>query len=98
MGPDCHILGVLKEIRAKTSKNFGDTIEVIVEPDLEPRVVEIPPDLAKALKQEKTAAAYFNSLAYSHQKEYVGYILEAKREETRAKRIAKTIEVLKQGK
>lgn len=98
MGSDCHILGVLKEIRAKTGKGFGDTIEVIVEPDLEPRVVEVPPDLAKALKQERAAAAYFNSLAYTHQREYVGYILEAKREETRAKRIAKTIEVLKQGK
>ena len=40
----------------------------------------------------------YNSLSYSHQREHVGYITEVKREETRAKRIAGTIETLKQGK
>ena len=60
--------------------------------------VEVPPGPAKALKKEKAAAAYFNSLSYTHKREYAGYIMEARREETRAKRIARTIEILKQGK
>lgn len=98
MGAECHILGVLKEIRDQIGKTFGDKVKVTVEEDLEPRIVELPPDLAKALKKEKAAQAYFNSLSYSHQREYAGYIMEAKREETRAKRIARTIKILKQGK
>jgi hypothetical protein len=98
MGTECHILGVPKEIRTKTGRDVGDTIKVALEEDTEPRVVEVPPDLAKALMKEKAAQAYFNSLSYSHQREYVGYITEARREETRAKRIVRTIEVLKQGK
>jgi len=61
-------------------------------------VVEVPSDFAKALKQEKSALAYFQSLSYSHQREYVKHITEAKREETRTKRIDRTIEILKQGK
>jgi uncharacterized protein YdeI (YjbR/CyaY-like superfamily) len=69
-----------------------------VELDVEPRLVEIPPELAKAFKKEKAAAAYFNSLAYSHKREYVGYITEAKKEETRLRRVAQTIEMLKKGK
>jgi hypothetical protein len=97
MGSDCHILGILKDIRERTGKSFGDTIKVTVEADVEPRRVGLPPGFAAALRKEKAAQAYFNSLSYSHQREYAGYITEAKREETRAKRIAKTVELLKQG-
>ena len=97
MGTDCHILGIRKEIREQIGKTFGDEIKVTVEPDTEPRVVEIPPELAKALKKEKAAEAFFNSLAYSHQREYVGYITEAKKEETRARRVAQTIAMLKKN-
>ncbi len=98
MGTEHHLLIILKEIREKIGKTFGDEVEITVEPDTEPRVVEIPPGLAKAFKQEKAAADYFNSLPYSHQKEYVGYITEAKKEETRARRVAQTIEMLKKQK
>jgi hypothetical protein len=98
MGSDCHVLGVLKGIREQTGKTFGDQIKVTVAADAAPRVVALPADLAQALRKEKAARAYFNSLSYSHQREYVGHITEARREETRAKRIARTIELLKQGK
>lgn len=56
--------------------------------------VKLPDDLAVALKKNKTEAAYFNSLAFSHKKEYIEWIVTAKREETRNKRIAETIELL----
>jgi hypothetical protein len=98
MGGEHHLLIVLKGIREKIGKTFGDRVTVTVEPDTEPRLVEIPPDLAKALKKEKAAQARFDSLSYTHRREYVTHITEAKREETRAKRIARTIEILKQGK
>lgn len=98
MGTECHLLIILKGIREQIGKTFGDEIRITVEADTEPRVVEVPPELAKALKKEKAARAYFESLAYSHRREYVGYITEAKKEETRLRRVAQTIEMLKQGK
>jgi hypothetical protein len=98
MGTECHLLLILKSIREQIGKTFGDEIQVSVESDTEPRVVEVPSDFAKALKKEKSAQAYFKSLSYTHQREYVNHIMEAKREETRTKRIDRTIEILKQGK
>ena len=98
MGTDCHILGIRKDIREQVGKTFGDEIKVTVELDTEPRLIEVPPELEKALEKEKAALEVFNSLSYSHQREYVGYITEAKKEETRLNRIAKTIEMLKKGK
>lgn len=97
MGGPEHILIVLKEIRAKIGKSFGDAVEVTVEEDTEPRMVEIPPELAQALKQEPKVEAVFQRLIYSHQREYVRWINEAKRAETRKKRSAETIEILKCG-
>ena len=95
MGTDCHILGIRKNIRKQIGRTFGDEITIVIEPDTEPRVVEIPMDLEKAFRLEKEAKALFQKLSYTHQKEYVTWINEAKREETRLNRIAKTIEMLK---
>ena len=98
MGTECHLLVVLKEIREQIGKTFGDPVTITVEPDTEPRVIEIPAGLKKAFKLEKEAKASFDKLSYTHQREYVMWINEAKREETRLNRIAKAIEMLKQGK
>lgn len=98
MGTERHLLVILKEIREKIGKTFGDEVTLTVEPDTEPRVIEIPAGLKKAFKGEKEAKDFFNKLAYTHQREYVMWINEAKREETRQRRITKAIEILKQGK
>jgi hypothetical protein len=98
MSTDCHALGIRKEIRQQIGKTFGDEVKIIVEPDTKPRVIEIPNDLMKELKKDKEAKALFDKLSYTHQKEYVNWIAEAKKEETRHNRIVKTIEMLKQGK
>jgi hypothetical protein len=98
MGTDCHILGIRKEIREQAGKTFGDEVTVTVEPDAAPRVIEVPADLQKELKRDKEAKAFFDKLSYTHQKEYVTWINEAKKEETRQSRIVKTIEMLKKGK
>ncbi|RIK31241.1 MAG: antitermination protein NusB [Anaerolineae bacterium] len=95
MGGPNHILVILKDIRAKIGKSFGDEVKITVELDTEPRVVEVPKDLIKELKKHKEAKAFFDKLSYTHQREYVMWINEAKKEETRARRIAQTVEHLK---
>ena len=98
MGTDYHMLIILKEIREKIGKTFGDEVTVTVEQDSEPRQLEIPGDFRGELLKDRKAGAFFTSLSYTHQKEYVTWITEAKKEETRQKRVVKTIEMLKQGK
>jgi hypothetical protein len=98
MGTDCHILGIRKEIREQIGKTFGDDVTITVEPDTEPRVIEIPAELKNAFKMEKEAKVFFDKLSYTHQREYVAWINEAKREETRANRMVKAIAMLKHGK
>ncbi len=95
MGEPCHLLIVLKEIRQKIGKTFGDEVEVTVEEDTQPRVVEVPADFQQALDQAPDAKAAFEKMSYTHQREYVRAILDAKRESTRRDRIAKAIEMLK---
>jgi hypothetical protein len=95
MGADCHILGVLKEIRNKIGKGPGDTCTVIVELDTEERKIELADDVAKVLQKNKVANDNWNKLSYSHQREYHLWIDESKRPETRAKRIEQMIEKLK---
>jgi bacteriocin resistance YdeI/OmpD-like protein/uncharacterized protein DUF1905 len=97
MGTEHHLLIVLKEIREKIGRTFGDEVRITVEPDAEPRLIEVPAELKKAFRTEKEAKAFFEKLSYTHQREYVMWIGEAKREETRQNRIVKTIEMLKKG-
>ena len=98
MGSECHMLPVLKGIREQVGKTFGDEVKITVEADAEPRVIEIPKDLLKELKKDKAVKAYFDKLAYTHRKEYVNWVKDAKKEETRRSRILKTITLLKQSK
>jgi hypothetical protein len=97
MGGDHHLLIILKGIREQIGKTFGDEVSITVEPDTEPRVIEIPKDLMKEFKKDKEAKAFFDKLSYTHQREYVTWINEAKREETRQNRIVKAIGMLKKG-
>jgi hypothetical protein len=98
MGEPWHILIVLKEIREKIGKTFGDEVEVILEEDNEPRVVELPMDFRKALDNDPVAKTAYEKLSYTHQREYMRAILDAKHEETRRSRIEKSIEMLKKAK
>src|ERR1051325_4010787 len=93
MGSEHHMLGILKDIREQIGKSFGDEVTVTVEPDTDPRVIEVPKDLMKELKNNKEAKAFFDKLSYTHQKEYVRWVEEAKKDGTRQHRITKTIEL-----
>jgi Bacteriocin-protection, YdeI or OmpD-Associated/Domain of unknown function (DUF1905) len=95
MGGPNHMLIILKGIREQIGRTFGDEIKVSVELDTEERVIEIPKDLMKELKKDREARVFFEKLSYTHKKEYVTWITEAKKEETRQNRIVKTIEMLK---
>jgi hypothetical protein len=98
MGTPNHILLILKEIRQKIGKSIGDEVKIDLQEDLEPRIIELPADLQDALSYAPQARENFNRLSYTHQKEYVHWINEAKRDETRLKRVQQTIAMLTQGK
>ncbi|MDB5196100.1 MAG: YdeI/OmpD-associated family protein, partial [Flaviaesturariibacter sp.] len=61
------------------------------------KLIFLPADLAKALKANKIEEAFFNSLSFTNRKEYLDWVVSAKREETRATRVAETIERLAKG-
>ncbi len=95
-GAPQHMLPMLKAIREQIGKQPGDMVDVEVEKDETERTVEIPPAFAAILKSEKLLAG-FEKLSYTHRKEYVRWITEAKKEETRERRMAKAVELLKAG-
>ena len=97
MGSECHLLLILKSIRVQVGKTFGDEVKVSVELDVEERVVTVPAELKRAFKSDKDAQSAFERLSYTHQKEYVTWINEAKKDETRQSRIVKTLEMLKKS-
>ncbi len=68
--------------------------KVTTKKDTAGRIVEVPPDLAAALKKNTTAQKIFDGFAYTHRKEYVRWVTEAKKQETRERRVAKTIEMI----
>src|SRR5688500_8316747 len=74
----------------------GDEVDVAVELDSAPREVAVPDDLAAAFDDD--VRAVFDALAFSHRKEWVRWIEEAKKPETRALRVEKTVETLRAGK
>jgi uncharacterized protein YdeI (YjbR/CyaY-like superfamily) len=85
---------VNKTVREATGIARDDRIDVTVELDVEARTVDVPDYLAKALG--KRLRATFDAMAYSHRKEYVDWIAAAKQDETRARRVGKVIEKLRE--
>ena len=95
-GHPLHSLGLLKAIREQIGKGPGDTIEVVVWEDDQVRTVEVPAEFEKLLNKEGLLPV-FEKLSYTHRKEYCRWITEAKKEETRLKRLEKAIAMLKKG-
>ena len=91
------MVGVSKANRAAAGIDFGDRFDVTLALDEEPRVVEVPDDLAAALAGDAGAAAAFERLAYTHRREYVIWITEARKPDTRARRVAGTLDKLRGG-
>jgi uncharacterized protein YdeI (YjbR/CyaY-like superfamily) len=83
--------------RKEAGIELGDLLQIELEADDEPRLVELPVELQAALAASPTARAAFESLAFTHRKEYAGWIDEAKRDETRQRRAARAVELLTSG-
>lgn len=90
-GPFCLIR---KDIRAKLGKGPGDVVRVTVQEDTEKRVVEVPEALKKRLDKAPEEKAFFEGLSFTNRKEYANWVASAKREETKNRRLEKTMEYL----
>ena len=91
----CHGMAVNRTMRAGAKAKAGDVVEVVLERDLEERTVKAPPELRKELSQNKKAKQRWDGLAFTHQKEMANSITGAKQEETRKRRLARVMQVLK---
>ena len=85
-------VGLNKEVRAVVGVDADDRLRVAIELDTEPRTVTVPDDLQAALADDRDARVALEKLSYTHRREYVAWIDEAQRPETRARRVAGTIE------
>lgn len=92
-----NLIGFSKTARADAAVEIGGKYAAVIELDAGERTVEVPADLAKALKTGRVDKS-FAALAYSHRKEYVRWITEAKKPETRERRIAQAVEMIRAGK
>lgn len=96
MGGDCHLLGITQKVRKENGKDPGDTVHVILEEDTEERAVKVPEDFLNLLNEDPGLLEFFNGLSFTHRKEYVRWIVEAKKEETRKRRLFRAIELLRE--
>ena len=97
MGNGIHCLGVTKVIRQKLNKTFGDQVEVQLTEDIAERTVDIPADVQETLDANPEAKELLEKMSYSHRKEYMSWITDAKKPETREKRKQKMIEMIFSG-
>jgi hypothetical protein len=86
-----YLLPFSADRREESGIRGGDAIDVELTLDTAPRTVEIPDDLQSALSSSTTAAAVWDKLSYTHRKEHVRSVLEAKKADTRTRRIAAVI-------
>jgi hypothetical protein len=91
------LLGLNKEVRQAAGVEAGDTVDVRIELDTAPREVEVPEALATALQGDPEAREIYDALAFTHRKEYARWIAEAKKEDTRERRVAQALEMLREG-
>lgn len=85
---DVFMLPLSQENREAAGVGAGDQVEVTLELDLEPRIVEVPEDLRAALSAKAGAMEAFDALSYTNRKEFVRQVNEAKAQETRTRRIS----------
>jgi len=98
MGGGCHRLGLTQAIRKQLGKTFGDFVEIKLWEDKKERVVIVPEDVQELLNQNRKAKEFYDSMSYTHKKEYIRWIADAKKQETRERRKGKMIEMLLEGK
>ncbi len=98
MGDGTHYLVVGKDIRDHIASAQGDTVKVRLELDTETRQAEVPEELQLALNSQPLAAAAFEKISNSHQKEWINWIMSAKQAATRLRRVEKAVGMITMGK
>ncbi len=91
-------LGVSAERRAAAGVEGGEVFDLDVELDTEPRVIEVPDDLRAALDAEPAAGDFWQTMSYSNQRWHVDQLTSAKTAETRARRVTRSLDLLRAGK
>lgn len=92
-GQNC--IGLSKEARARLGVDIGEQVRVTIAPDTAERTVEVPPELAAALDAEPGARKAFDELSYTRRKELARGVAEAKRPQTKERRVAAAVEELR---
>jgi len=90
-----NLIGMSKAARAELGVEIGDEVDAQIDLDGEDRAVAVPEDLERALDAEPQVRAAFEALAPSRRKEMVRSVVEAKKAETREKRIAGAVDTLR---
>jgi len=91
----CYAMVVNRTIREGANVRAGDEVAVVMERDRAERTVEAPPELKKELARSKKARERWQELSFTHKKEMANSIRDAKQDETRKRRLAKVMRVLK---
>jgi Bacteriocin-protection, YdeI or OmpD-Associated/Domain of unknown function (DUF1905) len=92
-----YFLPLNRQNREAAGVAAGEEVTVELEVDTEERTVDVPEDLQAALDADEVARDAFDALSSSHRKEYADWIVEAKREDTRRRRVDKTLDRLRFG-
>ncbi len=90
-GNGSFIMVVNQNLRNNIGLSVGDVVDVTMELDTVEREVEVPDDLAEALSRHQSATDIFSNFSYSRQKEYVDWINDARKLETRKSRVQKAV-------
>ncbi len=98
MKSENHRLILTQEVREKLGKSFDDMVSVKLWEDKEERIIEIPDDVKIVFNENLMAKELFDKMSYTHKKEYIRWITEAKKPETRENRKTKMIEMILAGK
>ena len=96
-GDGSHLIQVNNDMKKGAGVAAGDTARFSIEPATDEVAVEVPDDLAKALRRSAAAGKQFAAITPKARAEWVRWVTEAKREETRKARVAKTVERLAGG-
>ena len=94
---DTYYLGLNREVREGAGVDAGDRVAIEMELDDAPREVDVPDELTRALGEAPDAREAFESLSYTHRKEYARWVAEAKRDDTKQRRAERAIATLQEG-
>lgn len=92
-----HILILRNDIKQAIGKAVGDTVKVTLQKDTAERIVEVPSELQALFNANPKAEEFYNTLSYTNRKEYARWITSAKKQQTKDRRLEKSIEMLLKG-